>query len=221
MIKAIILDLDGVIIESAEIKTDAFRTLFADYPDKLPEIIAYHQKNAGISRYKKFRYIYEKMLGQALSEKKEKELGDRFSQIVLGQILKAPLVIGVEDFLKSNYRRYLLFVASGTPEEEIGHILSQRGLDIYFQGTYGTPQSKSEITRRILAEHQLSSREVAFIGDAESDRIAAAEAGIIFVARINTSDKALVNCTWKIRDFMDLEGVIDRILEGAPEGKRG
>jgi beta-phosphoglucomutase-like phosphatase (HAD superfamily) len=64
MIKAIIFDLDGVLIESAEIKTDAFRMLFADYPDRLPEIIAYHQRNAGISRYNKFRYFYEKILGQ-------------------------------------------------------------------------------------------------------------------------------------------------------------
>lgn len=70
MIKAIIFDFDGVIIESAEIKTDAFRTLFAGYPDMLPEIIAHHQKNSGISRYKKFRYIYEKILGQELSAQK-------------------------------------------------------------------------------------------------------------------------------------------------------
>lgn len=213
MIKAIIFDLDGVIIESAEIKTDAFRTLFADYPDKLPEIIAYHQKNAGISRYKKFRYIYEKMLSQELSREREKELGGRFSQIVLGKILKAPLVVGAEDFLKRNYRRYLLFVASGTPEEELGYILSQRGLDMYFQGAYGTPRVKSEITRQILAEHQLSSREVVFIGDAESDKITAKETGVIFVARINASDNALDNCPWKIRDFASLEAVIDRISE--------
>ncbi|KFI34550.1 hypothetical protein HX99_01395 [Peptococcaceae bacterium SCADC1_2_3] len=47
MIKAIIFDFDGVIIESAEIKTRAFELLFAGYPDKVKEIIAYHKKNMG------------------------------------------------------------------------------------------------------------------------------------------------------------------------------
>jgi phosphoglycolate phosphatase-like HAD superfamily hydrolase len=215
MIKAIIFDLDGVIIESAGIKTEAFRTLFADYPDKLSKIISYHEKNAGISRYIKFRYIYEKMLGKKLSPEKEKDLGAKFSQIALDKILKAPLVAGVEDFLNSSYQRYLLFVASGTPEEELGFILRQRGLANYFKGAYGTPQTKTQITKRILDEHQLANREAVFVGDAESDKIAAAESGVTFVARVDADDNSLDNCTWKIRNFTGFSEMLDKISKTA------
>ena len=211
MIKAIIFDLDGVIIESAGIKTEAFHTLFAGYPDKLPQIMAYHEKNAGISRYVKFRYIYEKMLGQKLTPQREKELGEEFSRIVLDQILKAPFVAGVIKFLKNNYKRYLLFIASGTPEEELHYILKQRDLDIYFRGAYGTPRTKTEITRRILAEHHLIGREVIFVGDAESDRVAATETGVNFVARTNMSDNILGDGLRNIKNFTGFEKVVEKI----------
>ena len=105
MIKAIIFDFDGVIIESSEIKTAAFRTLFATYPDRLTEIIAHHQKNSGISRYKKFRYIYEEILGQALSVQKEAALGEEFSLIVLEKVLNAPYTAGAIEFLQRNKDR--------------------------------------------------------------------------------------------------------------------
>src|SRR4030042_839830 len=219
MIKAIIFDLDGVIIESADIKTEAFRMLFAGYPDKLPQIMAYHEKNAGISRYVKFRHIYNKMLGQEITPEREKELGEEFSRIVIDQILKAPLEDGVMNFLQNNLQRYLLFIASGTPDEELQYILRQRGLNTYFEGAYVTPRSKTEITRRIIAEHQLANREVIFVGDAESDRVASEETGGHLVATINKSDNFLGDCTWKINDFTDFNDILEKIKKTAPAGK--
>ena len=58
MIKAIIFDFDGVLIESAAIKTEAFREVFSKWQDKVDEIVTYHNKNMGISRFVKFKYFY-------------------------------------------------------------------------------------------------------------------------------------------------------------------
>ena len=68
MIKAIAFDFDGVLVESSNIKTDAFRRLFSDYPDKVDELVEYHKKNMGISRYVKFQYFYEVLLKQSYTE---------------------------------------------------------------------------------------------------------------------------------------------------------
>ena len=57
MIKAIIFDFDGVICESVNVKTIAFKKLFADYPEHQDRIVEYHLVNGGISRYEKLRIL--------------------------------------------------------------------------------------------------------------------------------------------------------------------
>jgi len=205
MIKAVIFDLDGVIIESAGIKTKAFEALFADYPDRLPEIISYHQKHAGISRYVKFRYFYEKILGQELSVQEEAELGDRFSQIVMRQILEAPFVAGAIEFLTQNQNRYYLFIASGTPEAELQNILAHRQLSQFFVEVHGTPKDKADIIEDILDRYSFQRKETVFIGDAESDRAAAERAGILFIARLTGENHQLKDCRWKVNDLIGLD----------------
>lgn len=205
MIKAVIFDFDGVIIESAGIKTKAFEALFADYPDRLPEIISYHQKHAGISRYVKFRYFYEKILGQELSVQEEAELGERFSQIVMRQILEAPFVAGAIEFLTQNKNRYHLFIASGTPEAELQNIMSHRQLNQFFVEAHGVPKDKADIIEDILGRYSFQRNEVVFIGDAESDRAAAERAGTLFVARLTGENHQLKDCRWKINDLTGLD----------------
>ncbi len=210
MIKAVIFDFDGVIIESAEIKTRAFELLFADYPDKVGEIVDYHKRNAGFSRYVKFRHFYERVLGQELSPQKEAELGERFSRIVLEQVLNAPLVPGAREFLSRNRDRYSFFIASGTPEDELQDIITRRQLGHFFQEVRGTPGEKTEITADILGKYSFKQKEVVFVGDAESDQLAAEKAGVLFIARINPESR-LDDCRWKIKDLTELDTILENI----------
>jgi len=218
MIKAIIFDVDGVIIESAELKTRAFAILFADYPDKVAEIVAYHRKNGGVSRFVKFRYIYEQILGQELSTQKETELGDRFSRIVLEEILKAPFTPGAVEFINQNKDRYLFFIASGTPEEELLNIIDHRQLSHYFREIHGSPRQKDEIIADILDRYSLQNEEVIYVGDAESDRAAAEKAGVPFIARLNLENPELQDCRWQVKDLTELDTIIDNI---SPQLKKG
>lgn len=211
MIKAIIFDFDGVIVESADIKTEAFRELFSDYPQKIQEIVNYHLANAGISRYIKFRYIYENILGNKLSENKEIELGKRFSQIVLEKVLNTPFVAGAKKFLDTNKNRYQFFIISGTPEEELHNIIYSRRLQGYFKEIHGSPKKKIDIINNILNNYKYTRTEVAYVGDAQSDRIAAEQAGIVFIERRANLDSKLESCPWIIRDLFDLSKVLEKI----------
>jgi len=183
MIKAVIFDFDGVILESADIKTSAFRELFSVYPDKMQKGIEYHVANAGISRYVKFRYFYENILERSLSKKEELELGKRFSEIVLKKVLEAPFVAGALEFLSGSNCLYDFFIASGTPEEELLHIMRERGITTYFKEAHGSPKTKPDVIRDILSRYNLNNKEVVYIGDAESDRCAAHETDVFFIER--------------------------------------
>lgn len=211
MIKSVIFDFDGVLIESAEIKTEAFEQLFFSFSDKVHEIVEYHKKNMGISRYVKFRYFYENILGMELSRDEEMELGDKFSQIVLEKILKAPLVDGVLDFLDKYHKKFPLFIASGTPVDELQYIVGERGISRYFKEIHGTPRKKPEIVRYILSRYSLSALEVIFVGDAESDLKAARETGVHFCARIIPGYDDLKDCLIKVKDIYGLGKMIDKL----------
>src|SRR5688500_11982342 len=79
--KAVIFDFDGVILKSVEIKTQAFLSLFADYPEYRDRILRYHLDNLGVSRYKKFEWIYSQLLRMPLENEERERLGAAFAEI--------------------------------------------------------------------------------------------------------------------------------------------
>ena len=202
MIKALLFDFDGVILESAGIKTAAYRKLFErEYPDKVEDFMEYHAVNVGISRYVKIQYFYEQILGIKITGKKKEELLDKFSQIVFNEILQASFIKGIPEFLEKNYKIFSLFVVTGTPDEEINSIIEKRKLNFYFKEIHGSPKEKKDIIFDILSRYKWNPGEVVFFGDAQSDLRAAKETGVIFVAILNNDSTVLENCKYKIRDF--------------------
>ena len=64
MVKAIIFDFDGVILESLEIKTNAFKKLYKSYgTDIVDKVAIHHLENGGVSRYEKFKIYHNQFLG--------------------------------------------------------------------------------------------------------------------------------------------------------------
>ncbi|MEC8557551.1 MAG: HAD hydrolase-like protein [Planctomycetota bacterium] len=181
-IQAVVFDFDGVILDSAKIKTEAFVEVYSDCPEHQAAIQAYHLANQGVSRFVKFRWIAENLLGKLATRTEIEELGSRFSRLVLQRVLASTHIPGSLEFLRFLRQNEIpAFVASGTPEEELRHIVEERDLTGFFQGVFGTPTSKTEIIRNIQSEHGFKSDSMLMLGDASTDYDAAAETGLHFV----------------------------------------
>jgi beta-phosphoglucomutase-like phosphatase (HAD superfamily) len=188
-IRAVVFDFDGVILESTNIKTEAFLELFADYPEHQEAILQFHLNNLGISRYVKFRYVVEELMGRPYTSQDQDELGAAFSALVLEKVLCCPFVPGARETLQAMCGQLPVFVASGTPQAELEHIVAVRELRHYFVEVWGTPHKKAEILQDILARYGWRPQQVLMIGDGMSDYQAAVTAGTRFVAR-ETADQS-------------------------------
>lgn len=213
MIRSIIFDFDGVILESAVIKTEAFGEVVRNYPKDLAEaFVVYHMSHMGISRHVKFRYFIEEILGEEYTEAKAATLADNFESIVYERVMKCPFVPGAKEFLEENHGKYDMFIASGTPDEEIQRVVSGRGLRGFFKGVYGTPMKKEEIVETIMSEGGYIKSEVVLVGDAGTDMNAAAATGVQFIGR-NTPENLDVfrGVRYKVDDLMELVGILNNL----------
>ena len=180
-VECIVLDCDGVLLQSVDVKTRAFARLAQPFGDEARDMLLYfHARNGGVSRYEKFRWLLEEVLHCEAKPAVLNELGQRFGALVAEEILHCPLVDGAEEVLQRWHNVLPLYVCSGTPQEELRGILHARGLAQYFKAVYGTPPNKANLLRRIVAESALPPEAVLMVGDASTDWYAAQSVGTQF-----------------------------------------
>lgn len=179
--RVVVLDFDGVILQSVSIKTAAFRALFSSHPEHLDAIEALHLRLGGISRHTKFRLIYRDILGLPVNEHDMARLAERFQTEVKERVIACPFVPGAREFLATAHAKVPLYVASGTPSGELRDIVAARGLERCFAGVYGSPQDKADILAMIASDTGYPPGDIVMVGDADTDYQAAARAGTRFV----------------------------------------
>jgi phosphoglycolate phosphatase-like HAD superfamily hydrolase len=184
VIKVVVFDFDGVVLDNADVKTEAFVELYAAHgADVTAKVRAHHLANLGISRFKKFEWIAQNVLRTSISDAESKALGERFSELALAKVLASPFVGGARAALDRLAAQMPLMVASGTPQGELDMVVDKRGLSACFREVHGSPAEKPAIIRGIMERHGVGPRELLFIGDGMSDHKAAVTAGVEFLAR--------------------------------------
>jgi len=179
----IILDFDGVIVESNDIKDQVLRKIFNRFPDKFDNLWQYHKTHISLSRYAKFDYLLE-TIGKPGDLSLKNKLLDEFSETTLQLMKSVPFVAGAKGFLQDMRDHLPLYLASVTPIEDLEIILDNLHIRFFFKEVYGCPPwNKMDAIRDILVKEDASPGEAVLIGDSYGDQRAALETGIHFIGR--------------------------------------
>ncbi len=142
--KVIVLDFDGVVVESNDIKNTAFSEMFIGSPE-YEHIMRYHRTNNHVCRQDKFRHILGSILKQPVQESDIAIMADNFSALTRQKIIECPYVDGAEDFIKYFSSRLPLYIASATPANELKTILDSRRIFKEYKRAYGAPKKNKDI----------------------------------------------------------------------------
>ena len=86
MIKTILWDFDGVILNSNIIRTRGFIEIFKKFPEeKVFELVKYHLKNGGLSRYHKIEYFFTKILRNKMTQDKIFFYAEKYKVFILNR----------------------------------------------------------------------------------------------------------------------------------------
>jgi phosphoglycolate phosphatase-like HAD superfamily hydrolase len=204
----VVLDCDGVILDSNWLKTDAIIRTLKNEPEKcINKMIAYHKANGGISRYKKFRYYFEEINPHEDVEIKAKVSISKFAEIVQKGLLECDYIPGVVGFINNVKKKGIpLFVVSGSDEMELREVFSKRKIDSLFCAIYGSPLTKPQIMKNVISQVGQRKKGI-FFGDSKADFDVAIqfELTFIFVSGVSEWEKGKNlfngNLNYLIKDF--------------------
>ncbi len=209
--KAIIFDLNGVLIDSNTFNAGLFRKIFAAYSPEAGERAARHYlHNGGIPRRKRMEMYLRDFARVEPDEREVQKVLDKFSELLHAGLKDIPLKGCVREFLQENYGKYRFFVASGAVVQDAEKVLKAKGIYDFFERVYGSPEPKHLHVADIMREYGYRNNELVFFGDSVHDKAAADKAGVRFVA-VKSAENDWKGYEPKIDDFCE-EKVLQRIL---------
>lgn len=187
--KVWILDFDGVVVESNEIKKNAHDLVLNPYPEELRRAAKPLIDDTSLNRHEKYLRIAREIFHSENPEAQAHEWVGRYRDLTRDAVIACPLKAGVESFFEAREDDGVpCYLASATPEDELLVILKARGIQGWFREAWGTPTRKPELLARAIAMEGIRREDSIFIGDSVTDLRASLEAGVPFLAMRGASD---------------------------------
>jgi HAD superfamily hydrolase (TIGR01549 family) len=187
MIKTVLWDFDGVILDSMKIRDWGFRVIFKDFDkNNVEKLISYHNLNGGLSRYVKIRHFYEEILKMEINEEKVLEYAEKFSVLMKIELINPKNLISESLlFIKENYNKYNFHIVSGSDQKELRFLCKELKIEKYFITINGSPTPKNNLVKNLLKNYKYNIQETCLIGDSLNDYEAAKINHISFLAYNN------------------------------------
>jgi phosphoglycolate phosphatase len=220
VIRVVVFDFDGTLVDSNAIKIEGFFRLAARYPGgeaAMAEVIGTSGDRRSILS------AFSACMASAGVRLDVDELVARYCEHVDPAVAAAPATEGAADIL-SNLRNagFRLHLSSATPTESLLAILDMRGWTFLFDGIHGAPKSKIQRLREISETENARGQEVVVVGDGTDDAHAAEAVGAQFIA-VGDGSYASANPNNPILPLRDVEAkLLSRqalaalSIEGAP-----
>jgi len=179
--KVILLDFDGVILDSVPIKDQAFLNLFSDYSVEVQENARrFWSGTRGMDRSKRIQQGFWECTNIKPTGSDLTSLIRRYKVDIERSLISAPWIEGAIEFL-STPQKYPMFIVSAAPQIEVRNIVVTRGIDRYIHSVFGGPSSKISNIKTIFAKLDQKPEQAIFVGDTLSDFEVAAALFIPFV----------------------------------------
>lgn len=217
-LRTAVFDMDGVLLRSNGLKSEAFRAATLEYgADAAEAMVRLHQRAGSISRRARVQRFFSEVLG--LPEVAEAEVERVLLSI--GNALSSgyqtcPVVPGVEDYIdRLLAARIKRVVVTGVEQGEARGILEHRGMRSRL-AVYGAPPEKRERIEQLIRGEVIAFPAVYF-GDTLDDYRCAHANGLDFV--LVTCDAEWDWEPWARSGPDGLAGVIEHFAQLEPTGE--
>lgn len=211
---AVVFDCDGVLLDSNDMKVEAFREVARRagfHSEILDSFSRWQSRNFGLSRYRVFERLIAGEFGEVPPDVTLANLLQLYAVEVVAGYGAVAETEGARDLIAS-LRKKPLYVVSGSDEIELREVMEERGFGSFFREIYGSPATKAENLMRVMDALPEGSRAV-FIGDAEADVDAAQSVGLGFIFMAKHS---LVLEEMLVRAHQDEFGKVDTLRDLLP-----
>lgn len=184
MIKVIVFDFDGTLVDSNDIKWDAWFDIFPEHEKVSPKLISTALEEIVGNRYVLLDEIYKRLGREGSSETFVKRYAEKFDEIVQNEIVSiGGLNPDVREMLNGFRDNCKIYINSSTPNDAMQKTAARLDMLNLFHGIYGTfgDRNKEQNLRRIIIDEGMAPENVLVVGDGEDDVEAAKAVGCRFI----------------------------------------